>query len=276
MKKHNGIIILLIVAIIVSAFVACSSKPKYTDKEVTLTQAVTDEKGQPVTDANGEVVTEQVTGVPVTDENGEAVTEAVTDSNGTAVTNSNGEKVTQQVTASSSANSETSANSTAKTTAKANNNNKTSSTTKSNKKDKETTTKKPSNNTTKPNNTTTTKPTTTTTEPSTETTTEAPTAPDGQKYNKDDLKISVVLPYFANEDAQNYKLIVKIGNDTLKYSFVGCKGQSIRISVPSKYKGEVASFSVDVNGKKYNIEKKIKNNLKIEFETIIIVTGVDD
>lgn len=99
MKKYKSIVVLLLIAVVVSAFVACGSNgKKYEDKEVTITQAVTDENGQAVTKADGEVVTETQNAVVATKKNGQSVTEAVTDKKGVTVTNKNGEKVTQAVT----------------------------------------------------------------------------------------------------------------------------------------------------------------------------------
>lgn len=253
MKKTKSAVILLIIAVVVAIFVACSSKPAYSDKEVELTQVVTDANGEAVTDANGEVVTEKAQGVTVTDVNGQTVTEVVTKKDGTEVTKPNGEKVTQAVTV---APSQTTKNNST------NSNDKTTSSTTTKKNDKTTTT-------TKKNTATTT---------TTETTTLPPTTAVGQDEVEDkDIQISVVLPYYSNEDAHSYELIVTIGKNKLKYPINdGCRGQKIEITVPKEYKGKNAKFSIDVFGKEYALEGTIKAGTKIQFETIIIVTGEDD
>lgn len=258
MKKFKGAIALLLVAVIVSVFVACGSNAEYTDKEVTLTQVVTDKNGETVTDKNGEPVTEEVNAVVVTDSNGKTVTELVTNSDGTAQTKPNGEKIYQPVTVDPE-----------KTTKKESTTKKKDKTTK-----KETTTKKPNSDNTKPN---TSKPSDTTT-----TTTEPPTAPDDEEPEETDLTIRVVLPFFAAEDAREYKLVLTIDNGenkeptVLNWSFVGCKGQEIEIAVPKEHKGKKGTFSVNVQGKEYNVKRTIKNNLSVEFETIIVIDGEDD
>lgn len=269
MKKRNGVIILMTIVLLVAVFVACSSKPAYTDKEVTLTQAVTNENGEAVTDSNGEVVTEQANGVVVTDANGQTVTEVVTQSNGQAVTKPNGEKVTQAVTVAPSSTNTT-------TTTKKNNespskdktteNNQNSSTSTTKKNDKEPT-KKPN-----PTNPSVTDPSTT------EPTTLPPTTAVGDdEIEKGDVKVKVILPYFATEDANKYNLYVKIEEDTLKFPINdGCRGQEIEITVPKEYRGKNATFSINVHGKPYTLQGKIKTGLKLEFETVIIVNGDDD
>lgn len=50
MKKTKVLAVVLVIAVIISAFVACSSKPTYNDKEVDFTEIVTDEAGQVVTE----------------------------------------------------------------------------------------------------------------------------------------------------------------------------------------------------------------------------------
>lgn len=262
MKKYNGVIILLVIAVIVAVFVACSSKPAYSDKEVTITQAVTDQNGEAVTQENGEVVTEQVDAVVVTDPSGQTVTEVVTKKDGTEVTKPNGEKVTQAVTTIPSTTEKTTKKKDKETT---NKNEKPSGTTSTTKKKDEAPTNKPSS--------TTTTTTTTTTEP----TTLPPTTAVGEEEEKGDIKVGVVLPFFSDMDANSYNLYVKIGDDTLKFPISdGCRGQQIEINIPKEYKGKKATFSINVAGKKYNEEGTIKKGLKIEFETIIIVTGEDD
>ena len=86
---NKKISIALVVLIVLSmVFVACSKNAK--DEEATVTQVVTDE--------NGEVVTELVTGSVVTDAEGSTVTEVVTNAQGEKVTNSQGGDITQVVT----------------------------------------------------------------------------------------------------------------------------------------------------------------------------------
>lgn len=276
MNKFKGAVAVILAAIIVSAFVACKSEQiEYSDKPVTVTQAVTDENGEGVTGEDGEIVTEAVTAVVVTDSKGQTVTEVVTNKNGTAVTKPNGEKVTQAVTTVPEKTTDKNEPSAEKTSSK---NNKTTK--------KETTTKKNSGssennkpNSTKPNST---KPNSTKPSDTTTTTTEPPTAPDEEDVDEKDLTVNVVLPFFSAEDARNYKLVLTIDNgenekDTvLEWSFVGCKGQGIEIAVPKEYKGKTGIFSVDVQGKNYSLKRTIKNGLSVDFETIIVIEGVDD
>lgn len=266
MKKFKGAIAIILVAVIVSAFVACKSEQiEYSDKPVTVTQAVTDENGESVTNEDGEIVTEGVTAVVVTDNKGQIVTEVVTNKNGTAVTKPNGEKVTQAVTTIPEKTTNKNEESSNKTTKK---NNKTTK--------KETTTKKnsPTSENNKPNST---KPNDTTT-----TTTEPPSAPDNEEVDEKDLTVNVILPFFAAEDARSYKLVLTIDNgedkdDTVfEWSFEGCKGQAIEIAIPKEYKGKTGVFSVDVQGKNYSLKRTIKNGLSVDFETIIVIEGEDD
>lgn len=271
MKKYKGIIALLLVVVIVASFVACSSSADYEANEQVVEQAVTDENGEVVTNEMGEAVMETVTGEAVTNSNGQAVTETVTNSTGEVVTHANGDPVTQVVTKPNTTVSDTSNDKTTKPT-----------------NDKNTTTQKtPNNQTTKPNNPTKpTKPNQSTTKPNkpqttvttTEETTLPPTTAVGQdKIDKDDIEVLIMMPYYADEDAQHYNLFVKIGDDTLKYVVDdGCRGQQKIITVPKKYKGKKATFIIDVNGKRYELKGTIKKGLKIEFETIIIMPGEDD
>lgn len=284
MKKTKGAIVLLIIAVVVAVLVACSSKSVYTDKEVTLTQVVTDEAGQAVTDANGEVVTEQIDAVVVTNSSGQTVTEVVTKKDGTAVTTPSGEKVTQAVTQKVDETSDKPISDKDDTTKK--DKDKPSSTTKksdSTKPSEKTTNKAPTvdDNTTKPTKpakpTKPTKPndtTATTTEP----TTLPPTTAVGEdKPDEEDIKLNVVLPLYSQFDANKYTLYITIGDVILEYPIDdGCRGQQIEVTIPKKYKGKKAIFKINLNGKDYIVEGKIKKGERIEFETIVVVTGEDD
>lgn len=82
MKSKKLIVLLIAGAMIASGLAACSSASNETNKPTqVVTEVVTNEKGEAVTDANGEVVTEVVT-----DQNGNPVTEVVSSTDATSTT----------------------------------------------------------------------------------------------------------------------------------------------------------------------------------------------
>lgn len=85
MKSKRIIAILVAISVVAGGFAACTSKEHIATNGEIVTEIVTNEKGEAVTDANGEVVTEQVVVEVVTNEKGEVVTDA----KGNAVTKHN-------------------------------------------------------------------------------------------------------------------------------------------------------------------------------------------
>ncbi len=171
----------------------------------------------------------------------------VTDSQGVTVTDKNGDTVTEKATSKSSTSStETTSKSSTKaeTTKKA----KAEKTTKKSSKSKETTTKK--GNKTKNSLTSTTEAQTSTTK---ETTTEKP--------KKRDIKVTVELPYYNDEEAQILVRYNKVDDKDSKKEFdkekVTLDGKSTKTYTIKNVKGDVF---IRVNLTGFSAEKNVSNN----------------
>lgn len=88
----------LVITLVATGLIPVSNSKDEPGKLVTVTEAVTDENGEPVTDAQGEVVTETAEAEAVTGDSGEIITEIVTNSNKQPYTQKNGSNVTRAVT----------------------------------------------------------------------------------------------------------------------------------------------------------------------------------
>ncbi len=98
MKNSKAVIAVLCAIVLIFSLAACAQQKAKTEL---VAQVVTDENGQAVTGADGEVITEEVMAQIVTDANGQAVTEVVTGTDGkplTTVVNDKYVNVTQVVT----------------------------------------------------------------------------------------------------------------------------------------------------------------------------------
>ena len=98
MKNSKAIIAVLCALVLLFSLAACAQQKGKTEK---ITQVVTNENGEIVTDANGEALTAELEAQIVTDENGKAVTEIVTGADGKPLTTVKDNKyvnVTQVVT----------------------------------------------------------------------------------------------------------------------------------------------------------------------------------
>lgn len=104
----------------------------------------------------------------------------------------------------------------------------------------------------------------------------APIPPEDNTTKKNDIEMSVVMPFFSNADQEKYKLVVTIGKKELVYDVVGCKGQTITVVIPKGYNGDKATFSVDMRGKVFSTDAKIQKESKVVLQTIVIVDGDDD
>lgn len=88
----------LVITLVATGLIPVSNSKEEPGKLVTVTEAVTDENGEPVTDTQGEVVTETAEAEAVTGDSGEIITEVVTNSNKQPYTQKNGSNVTRAVT----------------------------------------------------------------------------------------------------------------------------------------------------------------------------------
>ena len=118
MKNSKALIAVLCAIVLIFSFAACAKQKGKTEN---ITQVITDANGEVVTNESGEALTEEIEAQIVTDENGKAVTEVVTGTDGkplTTVVNNKYVNVTQVVTAPQGKTTSTAAKKTTATTKK--------------------------------------------------------------------------------------------------------------------------------------------------------------
>lgn len=88
----------VVITLVATGLIPVSDSKDEPGKLITVTEAVTDENGETVTNAQGEVVTETAEAEAVTGDSGEIITEVVTNSKKQPYTQKNGSNVTRAVT----------------------------------------------------------------------------------------------------------------------------------------------------------------------------------